>query len=357
MQLRQIFSKDIDRNINPAVVVSEQDKSTMQTEIEEYVFTADLIDNLYKFLYEVFNQKNGKTAIWINGYYGSGKSHFIKYVHYCINPTTSIQAFSHFINNANDLVDEFSDATPSNIKQLQNKVTSSKVDNIMFNIDTVSGQLDDKEKITRIIMNQFNQFRGYNGNNIQLARLVEKHLDKLGKFEEFKKQINQLGGYNWEKDALDLVALKLKAVLEVVAKLDSSIDIDSLREKIKRPDDISIGGDLIPELVEFLEGKPEDYRLLFLIDEVSQYIGSNTNLLLNLQTIIEEIGAQCNNKVWLGTTAQQTLDQVVGNTEITGEDFGKILGRFETRISLQSQDAAYITKRRISFLKSGNINL
>ena len=81
MQLRQIFSKDIERNINPAVVVSEQDKTTVQTEIEEYVFTEALIDNLYKFLYEIFNQKNGKTAIWINGYYGSGKSHFIKYAH------------------------------------------------------------------------------------------------------------------------------------------------------------------------------------------------------------------------------------------------------------------------------------
>ena len=60
MQLRQIFSKDIERNINPAVVVSEQDKTTVQTEIEEYVFTPDLIDNLYKFLYEIFNQKMGK---------------------------------------------------------------------------------------------------------------------------------------------------------------------------------------------------------------------------------------------------------------------------------------------------------
>jgi len=60
MKLRQIFSKDIERNINPAVVVSEQDKTTVQTEIEEYVFTPDLIDNLYKFLYEIFNQKMGK---------------------------------------------------------------------------------------------------------------------------------------------------------------------------------------------------------------------------------------------------------------------------------------------------------
>jgi hypothetical protein len=347
MLLRKIFSRDIDRTINPAVVVNERDKKTIQTEIEEYVFTSDLIDNLYKFLDAVFNKRDGKTAIWINGFYGSGKSHFIKYIHYCLNLETSDEAFKHFINNAKDLAEDFSESTPSNIKQLQKMVQSSNIDDIMFNIDTVAGQREDKEKITIILLNCFNQFRGYNGKNIQVARLIEKHLDKSGKFEEFKTKMNAIEGYNWERDASTIIALKLNSVLNVVSKLDSSIDIESLRKKIINPDDISIGGDLIPELVEYINDKPEDYRLIFLIDEVSQYIGSDTNLLLNLQTIIEEVGAQCANKIWIGTTAQQTLDQVVGNTEITGEDFGKILGRFETRISLQSQDAAYITKKRI----------
>jgi hypothetical protein len=347
MKIRNLFAKDIDRKINPAVVVAEQDQNTIQTEIEEYVFTKDLIDNLYKFLDALINRKDGKTAIWINGYYGSGKSHFIKYVHYCINPDTSELAFDHFVKNAQDLADSFSNATPSNILQLQKRVGNSDIHNIMFNIDAVSGQKNDKNKLAIIILNQFNEFRGYNKKNIPLALLVEKHLDKLGLFDEFKTKVNKLGGYNWEADAATLVSLKLDKVLDVVLELDPSIDRDSLRNKLKNPDDITIEGDLLPQFLEYLEDKPEDYRLVFLVDEVSQYIGSNTNLLLNLQTIIEEVGSKCNNKVWFATTAQQSLDQVIKSTEISGEDFGKILGRFEIRISLQSQDAAYITKKRI----------
>ena len=77
MKIRGIFSKNIDRKINPAVVVTEQGKAIIKTEIEEYVFTADLIENLYKFLYDLLFRTNGKTGVWINGYYGSGKSHFI----------------------------------------------------------------------------------------------------------------------------------------------------------------------------------------------------------------------------------------------------------------------------------------
>ena len=76
---------------------------------------------------------------------------------------------------------------------------------------------------------------------------------------------------------------------------------------------------------------------------------------MNLQTIIEEIGANCNNQIWMATTAQQTLDQLVGNNEIDKDQFGKILGRFDTKISLQSQDAAYITKKRILDKNSNGI--
>ena len=91
------------------------------------------------------------------------------------------------------------------------------------------------------------------------------------------------------------------------------------------------------------------------MDEVSQYIGSNTNLLLNLQTIIEEIGSQLKEKVWIICTAQQELSSLIDNTDKKGEDFGKIMGRMETMISLESQDAAYITKRRILEKKSEGI--
>ncbi len=105
--------------------------------------------------------------------------------------------------------------------------------------------------------------------------------------------------------------------------------------------------DLINEFIEFLKEKPDNYRLVFLIDEVSQYIGYNTSLLLNLQTIVEGIGTSCHSKIWIVCTAQQDLGNVVERSDDKKEDFGKILGRFDTRISLESQDAAHITKIRL----------
>ena len=90
--------------------------------------------------------------------------------------------------------------------------------------------------------------------------------------------------------------------------------------------------------------------MLFLVDEVSQYVGTNKEILLNFQNIIERVGQDCNNQIWIACTAQQSLDEVSSGTMTGGniqDEFGKILGRFDTRISLQSNDASFITQKRV----------
>lgn len=67
-------------------------------------------------------------------------------------------------------------------------------------------------------------------------------------------------------------------------------------------------------------------------------MGQNLNLLLNLQSIVEEVGSKCGNKIWILCTAQQEIKDVISGTGNSTSDFGKIMARFETRISLQSQN-------------------
>ena len=86
MKLQDLYSKDITRTVNPAVSVSDLDEKTVRIEIEEYVFTDEIINGLYTILNAIKNKKVHHTGIWLNGYYGSGKSHFLKYLNYCILP-------------------------------------------------------------------------------------------------------------------------------------------------------------------------------------------------------------------------------------------------------------------------------
>ncbi|MGK0363400.1 MAG: putative transcriptional regulator [Saprospiraceae bacterium] len=352
MILQNIYARKIERTINPAVVVSDKTTTTIEAEIGEYIFTDELIEKLYQLLDTVINKQKGKSGIWINGYYGSGKSHFIKYAHYCLDSAYSEKAFDHFMEKAKDYNNTKSGAvdaiTISNLALLKKKVQSAKFDNILFNVED---ETDDGsgERLTRIFLNMFNKFRGYNSNDIPLAILLEKTLDRHGKFQEFKDLVDSELGYDWEHDAASVASFMLENVLEIAKRLVPELDTVALHAKLSNPDSFKIGinATLIPELQEFLKTKDKSYRLLFLVDEISQYIGKYKEILLNFQNIIERVSDDCNNQVWIACTAQQRLDEVsdgVGNAQ---DEFGKILGRFDTRISLQSNDASYITQKRV----------
>ncbi|MHA8066291.1 BREX system P-loop protein BrxC [Aquirufa sp. ROCK2-A2] len=356
MKLKEIFARDINRDINPAVVVSAKDPKTIEAEIKEYVFTPEIIEKLFTIIDTVINKKSGKSGIWINGYYGSGKSHFIKFVHYLMNRNTSADAFEALENGVNENYDTTKPNTNdkitiSNLRLLKKKITDAQCDDIMFNVED---ETDDgsQERLTRIFLNMFNKFRGYNSNDIPLAILLEKTIDQKGKFDEFKRLIDSELGFNWETDSAQVASFQLESVLEIAKKVCPDLDIVSLHSKLSNPESYKVGINavLIPEFKEYLKGKDKDYRLLFLVDEVSQYVGSNKEILLNFQNIIERISEDCNNQVWIACTAQQTLDDVslgADGVQDVQDEFGKILGRFDTRISLQSNDASYITQRRV----------
>ena len=61
MLLKDIFERKIERDINPAVVVSNKDELTIDNEISEYVFTKELIEKLYLMVDTILNKKSGKT--------------------------------------------------------------------------------------------------------------------------------------------------------------------------------------------------------------------------------------------------------------------------------------------------------
>lgn len=87
------------------------------------------------------------------------------------------------------------------------------------------------------------------------------------------------------------------------------------------------------EIAEYVESKAPNFHLVFLVDEIGQYIGDNSGMMLNLQTLVEELGSRCKGKVWVIVTSQEDIDAV---THVKGNDFSKIQGRFNTRLSLSS---------------------
>ena len=101
---------------------------------------------------------------------------------------------------------------------------------------------------------------------------------------------------------------------------------------------------LVSEIKEYVDSKEGNFRLLFCVDEVGQYIGDDGDLMMNLQSLVEEIGDKCRGKVWVMVTRQEAIDSVV---KITGNDFSKIQGRFNTRLSLSFSSVDEVIKKRV----------
>ena len=99
------------------------------------------------------------------------------------------------------------------------------------------------------------------------------------------------------------------------------------------------GGELCQWVKQYLDSKGPDHRIMFLADEVGQFIGSDTHLMLNLQTITEQLGTVCNGRAWVVVTSQEDLDAVLG--DLKG---AKITRLFEDPGSLQ--DTAFALERQ-----------
>lgn len=356
MKLKDLYSKPINRAVNPAVSATKFDPETERIEIQEYVFTDEIINGLFRILDAIKNNKTfAHVGIWIDGYYGSGKSHFLKYLDYCITPSTREDAVSRLLDavKAIDPLDEKHNLNfdYDELLSIANWLKRATIDTCIFNLETSYDNSTDKKKaFLHVFWNEFNGKRGFNKFNITLAQNLEKPLAEKGVFEAFKERIAEEGGdWNDPGMAADLIDNELDWVLDIAKELAPTLSVDSIRERIiKRDTNMSIDR-FGMELASYLKDKGDDYRLILLADEVSQFINKERDRYLNLQEIITKLSEACDNKVWVACTAQQDLSEIMDDCHIAEEKDkeGKIKGRFEVKVSLKGTQPEVITQKRI----------
>ena len=356
MKLRELYSKPINRAVNPAVSATKFDPETERVEIQEYVFTDEIINGLFRILDAIKNNRPyDHVGIWIDGYYGSGKSHFLKYLDYCITPHTRDAAMQRLLDavKAIDPLDEKHniDFDYEQLLSIANWLKRATIDTCIFNLETSYDNSTDKKKaFLHVFWNEFNGKRGFNKFNITLAQNLEKPLQEKGVFEAFKERIAEEGGdWNDPGMAADLIDNELDWVLDIAKELAPTLSVDSIRERIIKRDTILSIDRFGMELASYLKDKGDDYRLILLADEVSQFINKERDRYLNLQEIITKLSEACQNKVWVACTAQQDLSEIMDDCNIAEEKDkeGKIKGRFEVKVSLKGTQPEVITQKRI----------
>ena len=92
MLIKNLFERDIFRAVNGVVKADQLDESSVWQELDEFVITRELDQHLRKFIawyldamdQGITTDATGKMGIWISGFFGSGKSHFLKVLSYLL---------------------------------------------------------------------------------------------------------------------------------------------------------------------------------------------------------------------------------------------------------------------------------
>ena len=350
MNIKSLFFKSLDRSINGVVKADQDDDDTVFQELDEYVVTNEL-EKHFRAFFESYSTDlsdpsiANRVGVWVSGFFGSGKSHFLKILSYIlankdsVNPDGTGKAAIDFFDEQ-----KIRDAM---IRADMGKAVGNPADVILFNIDSKASANDDGNKILNVFLRVFNEHQGFSGDHPHVAHM-ERHLAAKGAYEKFKVAFKDSSGVDWvaerdgfafhqddvEKALSQALALSPDAAKKWFDEAESnfSVSVEKFCQWVK----------------EYLDTQSAEHRLLFLVDEVGQFIGSDTHLMLTLQTITENLGTICKGRAWIIVTSQADMDAVLGELSSSkANDFSKIAGRFKTRLSLSSSNTDEVIQRRL----------
>ena len=215
--LKRLYKKDIDRKIEGVIIAGEDDFQAQ--ELDEYIVTAEVLKyittffNAYKTSIEgniAYNRDNKDVGVWISGFYGSGKSHFLKILSYLLENKEvagkhAVDYFDEKINNQMLLAD---------IKSAGN--VSSDV--ILFNIESKADDTSNGEKasVLSVMEKVLNEKMGLSTK--PFVAEIERNLIKINKYDEFVDTFNKDHDFKWQ-DVRDTISLRQDEFAETYMKV------------------------------------------------------------------------------------------------------------------------------------------
>lgn len=197
MIIRDMFKDDINRKVNGVIKVDQDSADVIDQEVREYVITKELKKHFISFFNyygDSFETPTADMGVWISGFFGSGKSHFLKMLSYIlenreVNGVKTVERFR----------EKFAD-DPATFMLVDN-ATKGETETILFNIDIEGPINKDKTAVLRVFAKMFYNHLGFYGENLKIA-MLEKYIDRVVKLknsEKYLKRKRERAGLSREK--------------------------------------------------------------------------------------------------------------------------------------------------------------
>ena len=341
MTIRELFAKKVDRRIEEVVKVDQTDEARIREELDEYVVTRSIRNHYLNVLErydETFNNPHEGVGIWVSGFFGSGKSSFAKYLGLAI-ADRSIQGQGA----AGILADLLGDNRGRVLlNQIRERIPTHAV---IFDVSTDRGISSGNQRLTEIMYRVFLRELGY-PSDLDLAEL-EIELEAEGRLGEFNEAFLKSYGKSWD-EAKHRVAFAMNQASQVMHELDPSTfpGRDSWMDAASGRADIT-PNTLAERCRELTVRRRPGRSLVFVIDEVGQFVARDPQKMLDLQAVVQSLGTVGRGKMWLAVTSQEQLTDMVGGLDDRRVELQRLMDRFPVQVHLEQSDISEVTSRRV----------
>jgi hypothetical protein len=347
--IAEIFEKPIDRTIEEVIKVDQINETAVRTELEEYVATDSIKDQFVEVYREIADapaKPREGIGMWVSGFFGSGKSTFAKILGYTVSgravgSTTASALFKKVVGDerVSSLLDSINARVP--------------FESVIFDVSMDRGVRVGNERLTEIMYQALLRELGY-AEDLDLAEL-EITLEGDERLEQFESTFEKLHGKPWsERRRRGLAANEAGAAL---SKMDSATypTADSYAHASKGKADIS-ANKLAQRAYDLMARRHPGKALIFIVDEVGQYVSRSVEKMLDLQAIIQAFGVEGRNRTeakkavspfWIVVTSQEKLDEVVTALDSKKIELARLQERFRITVDLKQSDISAVTSERV----------
>ncbi len=336
-----LFAIDITRRIEEVIKVDQTDDQVLRDEIDEYVVT-DKIRRQYTDVLEKYretpNRPHDGTAIWVSGFFGSGKSSFAKMLGLAISnrPVDGVPAGRRFAQRtADDKVDVL-------LRAIAEQIPTHAV---IFDVSTDRGIRTGNQTLTEIMYGLFLQSLGY-AKDLDLSEL-EIALEEAGELGRFEEEYRRLHGKDWTREK-GKVAFALNEASAVMHSLNPATYplADSWVKAARSRADIT-PGKLAERATALMARRRPEHSLLFVVDEVGQFVARDIQKMLDLQAVVQNLGFRGRGRHWIVVTSQEKLDELVSGLDDNRIELARLMDRFPLQVHLAPSDISEVTSRRV----------
>jgi flagellar biosynthesis/type III secretory pathway protein FliH len=341
VKIAEIFRQRVDRRIEEVIKVDLGDEAVVAEEIDEYVVTdhiREALENVLERYQETILKPDEGTTLWVSGFFGSGKSSFAKVLGYLLaNPTVLGQ----------NATERFLARTSSKkLEALLNTIhQQAPTISVFVDLSTGTDVSREGESISRPLYRALLRTLGYS-TNFTLAEL-EYDLETDGDLDAFVDKFNSLPDSKgtWDERRNVLLARGEASQAMRLLRPETFPHADSWSKSATEPD--ITPNWFADRAVELLRRRRADIkRVIFVVDEVGQYVARSVQRMLDLQGVAQAIQKK-KAPLWLLATSQEKLQDVVDALESKQIELARVQDRFPTRVDLLPADIDEVAGKRI----------